>query len=222
MRKTHILGICGRAGAGKDTFAASFIAAAVADGATVRKYSFADPLKQACEVLFGGDDVDHWWTQEGKAAEFPFWAEKLGARYGSGRNILVTVGTDVFRYNVSDSFWLHIAEWRASRSDADVIVIPDVRFDNEAAWIRAMGGTVIEVVNTNQAPQRRAGKIVRWLRRVPYVGTSAWCRDLLVRLGYASHPSEDGISLELISASYASATAKQTADIAAAHRISTR
>lgn len=215
MRKTYILGIAGRAGAGKDTFAAAYMAALKEAGLTTTKYSFADPLKQACEVLFGGDDVDHWWTQEGKAAAFPFWADKLGKRYASGRDILVTVGTDVIRRNVSNSFWLSVAEWRTARCDVDVIVIADVRFDNEAKWIRAMGGDVIEVQNVNQAPLKRAGKFVRWLRHVPYVGLSSWCRSLLVRLGYASHPSEDGISTEYITTVGRYVSATQNADHAA-------
>lgn len=198
MRKTYILGITGRAGAGKDTFAAAYMAALKEAGFTAIKYSFADPLKQACEVLFGGDNIDHWWTQEGKAAAFPFWADKLGPHYASGRNILMTMGTEVVRRNVSDSFWLSVAEWRIPRYDVDVIVIADVRFDNEAKWVRALGGDVIEVQNVNQAPQKRAGKFVRWLRRVPYIGLSAWCRGLLTRLGYAAHPSEDGIRAEYI------------------------
>lgn len=210
MKKPYIVGVCGQAGAGKDTFAAAFLASLAELGSKGSKYSFADPLKQACDVLFGGDALDHWYTQPGKACPFPYWAAKLGAKYGSGRNILVTIGTDVYRYHVNQNFWLMVAEWRMQHTDADVIIVPDVRFDNEAKWIQDMGGVVLHVVNTNQKQLRCAGFIVRRLRKVPCLGTATWFSKLLVALGYASHPSEDGISASLITCKYHCDSAEET------------
>jgi hypothetical protein len=153
---SYVIGITGRAGAGKDTFAAAFAEEARKFGKTVTCMALADPLKEVCEVLFGNGDPSVWRTQEGKAGQLSGWSD-LGSAYATRRSILQTIGTDVFRKHVTPNFWLRVAASRISRIKTDIVVITDVRFDDEAMFVRsAYGGTVVKVVNRNQKKHRRS------------------------------------------------------------------
>jgi hypothetical protein len=87
----------------------------------------------------------------------------------SPRELLQSLGTEWGRAMVADDIWIRLALQRAGQRT----VISDVRFDNEAAAIRATGGVVWRVVR-------------------PDVG----CLDAST----AQHSSERGISPELIDA----------------------
>ena len=56
----------------------------------------------------------------------------------SFRKILQTIGTEGFRDNVSETFWLDIAP-------STNIIISDIRFPNEASWVKAFHGYLINV-----------------------------------------------------------------------------
>lgn len=74
-----------------------------------------------------------------------------GREYTSGcevvcfniRETLQVVGTEGFRNIIKDDFWVSIAP-------CVNVVIRDIRFDNEAEFIRNNGGKVISVVRDNQ------------------------------------------------------------------------
>ena len=53
-------------------------------------------------------------------------------------------GTEVGRDTFWESFWLDLAARRMSTLDR--VVVTDVRFPNEAAWLRSKGGLLINVV----------------------------------------------------------------------------
>lgn len=58
------------------------------------------------------------------------------------RVLLQLIGTEFFRNYIKDSFWVDIAP------DKNIIV-PDVRFPNEAEHIRNYGGIIIKIVDPN-------------------------------------------------------------------------
>jgi len=139
-----IIGICGRALAGKSTCAQAMVAAC--GGQVV---AMADSLRDVVEAAFGS----RYESQEAKQATDAFWAPRLGERWSTGRQILQRVGSELFREQVHPDFWLYHLELRLRRLACQrLIVIPDVRFDNEAAWVRAHAGLMLHLIRADQPP----------------------------------------------------------------------
>lgn len=126
-----IIGIAGLARVGKDTLADYL--ARVHD---FDKYSFARPIKQAVQVMFGLDDRH----TDGELKEVTL--SELGK---SPRELMQTLGTDWARDMVHQDAWLISAQMRIKQEDTGHVVFSDVRFENEAAWIRGLGGVVIHM-----------------------------------------------------------------------------
>jgi len=117
-----VVGIAGKAGSGKDTVATFFT------DRGFHRYAFADPIKATINPLFGWDD------RHG----FGDLKEKIDLFWGvSPRYVYQVFGTEFARELIRDDFWLRVAELRLAAHPA--IVIPDVRFNNEADWIRQRG-----------------------------------------------------------------------------------
>lgn len=131
MPQAPLIGIAGRARSGKDTVA-NFIVAAIGG----YRYSFADPIRAMLAPL-GVDMSDPYW-QARKEEPIP----ALGV---SPRRMMQTLGTEWGRQLINPDLWLIMAHQRLLQNGPGMI-IPDVRFDNEAAWIRKHGGRIIHVV----------------------------------------------------------------------------
>lgn len=88
---------------------------------------------------------------DGPAKEAP-----LGWVDSTPRKMMQTVGTEWGRDSIDRELWLKVAYRRALEyvaGGARVIVIPDVRFENEARFIKQMmGGTVIFVTRPQTGP----------------------------------------------------------------------
>ena len=125
----RIIGFTGPAGAGKD------LAASMVPGG--HRIAFADPLYQGLSVMLG---IDEAVLRDRSVKERPF--REFGA---SPRQLLQTLGTEWGRQMVCHDIWLRVASLRwmqAAGEGASVIVVPDVRFENEARQIRSEGGEV--------------------------------------------------------------------------------
>ena len=131
MPQAPLIGIAGRARSGKDTVA-NFIVAAIGG----YRYSFADPIRAMLAPL-GVDMSDPYW-QARKEEPIP----ALGV---SPRRMMQTLGTEWGRQLINPDLWLIMAHQRLLLNGPGM-VIPDVRFDNEAAWIRKHGGRIIHVI----------------------------------------------------------------------------
>ena len=131
MPQAPLIGIAGRARSGKDTVA-NFIIAAIGG----YRYSFADPIRAMLAPL-GLDMSDPYW-QARKEEPIP----ALGV---SPRRMMQTLGTEWGRQLISPDLWLIMAHQRLLQNGPGM-VISDVRFDNEAAWIRKHGGRIIHVI----------------------------------------------------------------------------
>lgn len=134
MGERAIVGLCGTKGSGKST-AAQHLKKTF--GALI--FSFAGPLKKACQVLFGFHTEQLYGTDIQKQTLDPF----LGV---SARDLLQVMGTEVFRNNKAfavenETIWIANMRERISRVDPfQDIVIDDLRFPDEAEFITSIGG----------------------------------------------------------------------------------
>jgi hypothetical protein len=149
--KKPLIGICGAAGSGKDTLAEGI---AKIDVAVI--YHFADPIKNALNAMFGWTPA-HWKDRDWKEAPIPWLTERYGTMDVSPRTLAQTLGTEWGRDLVHPDLWLKIAQqkWNRVKGQAHMgkggnvilgaLIIPDVRFENEAEWIKDEGGILFEV-----------------------------------------------------------------------------
>jgi len=139
-----LVGLTGRAGAGKSTVAAYL----------EREFAFveiamADPIVNMIGALFADADIDGAWMVERALKEQP---TALGFSY---RQLAQTLGTEWGR-SLAPDFWLRVASLRlaAPHLQTENIVVSDVRFPNEAEWLQARGGVLVRVVR-DITPQAR-------------------------------------------------------------------
>lgn len=128
---TSIIGISGKARVGKDTFAA-----VVVEAIQGYRYGFADPIKRMTDVLVprGTDDQ--------KELVIPEFGK-------SRRQLWQTLGTEWGRQMIHPDIWLTVAGWELERNGPGM-VISDVRFENEATWIRRRGGVIVHISRPNR------------------------------------------------------------------------
>lgn len=135
------IGIAGKKGSGKTTLADRLVAPQFH-----YRFSFADPIRDACSVLFDDlciNDLALDWMATDKKAIIP----SLGK---SRRHIEQTLGTEWGRQLIHPEIWVILMRARLlsfvkSYPMTKLIVIDDVRFEDEAAFIRSMGGTIIHL-----------------------------------------------------------------------------
>ena len=103
--------ISGKAGAGKDQSAQFVQEELERRGYTCRIFHFADTLKFICKHFYG-------WN---------------GEKDDYGRNMLQQVGTEYFRNEVCETFWVDLLSniIECPRMEADFVIIPDARFRGE-------------------------------------------------------------------------------------------
>jgi hypothetical protein len=134
--KPTLIGLTGRARSGKSTAADHLMR-----NHMLEHYAFADPLRTGLMEIFNLDADDF----EGDRKEQPIdWLGK------SPRALMQSMGTEWARQTVHPDIWVKIAEQNLNYMEnalADVIgfVISDVRFENEATFIRRRGGTIIHI-----------------------------------------------------------------------------
>lgn len=143
----RIIGLVGRAGAGKDTVAGYLEARH-----SWERVGFADPILHMVCALMQDADADFAYAVEPSMKEQPM--PTIGISY---RRIAQTLGTDWGR-RLDPDLWVRLAEYRARRC-IEVglsVAISDVRFPNEADMVRRMGGRIVRVVREQGAAQLAA------------------------------------------------------------------
>lgn len=147
-RGLTLVGLTGKAGAGKTT-AADYLT----DRYGFYQVSLADPIKELLNRRFGWE-MRNWEDREWKEGSAPAFGyprkeEYFGPSYFSPRSWAQWLGTEVGRALYKD-VWVDAALAEASKQYAKGhtrIVIPDVRFDNEAVAVNNEGGIVIEMLS---------------------------------------------------------------------------
>lgn len=131
-----LIGLIGKKQVGKDTVADFLV-----KHHDYVKYAFAQPLKKACQILFLLSEEQ---LQNGAEKEKIITEWQM-----SPRQILQFVGTDLIRTHFRDDFWIHhFRQWYKTTTSKNVVV-SDVRFQNEADAILALGGKLIKIERHN-------------------------------------------------------------------------
>lgn len=147
LSSLQLIGISGHAGSGKDTVA-RYIQEKYKD---VWIEHFADPLKRACAEAFG---IPLEWFHEPELKETEtFWGV-------TPRKIAQFVGTEMFRDLAPKlhgrAHWIKLLDSRltglscppsgyAAYAPGETILIPDVRFQDEADWIQQSNGILLHI-----------------------------------------------------------------------------
>jgi len=126
-----LIGMCGAAGSVKDT---------MADFLVFDRVAFADPLYEMVAIVTGLTPAEMR-ARETKEREIGWLGQ-------SPRQLLQTLGTEWGRNTVSQTIWVDTAmrRVRGLLEQGRSVVVTDVRFDNEAAAIKAAGGVIWQVV----------------------------------------------------------------------------
>lgn len=131
-----LVGIHGRARSGKDTLADFLVR-----HHNWKRIGLADPLRLFVSQITGIPVED---LMDGDVKEAPLpW---LGGK--SPRQLMQTLGTEWGREYVCSDVWLCVAErliGEAAKQGYAGVVVPDIRFDNEAEWIKELGGTLVHL-----------------------------------------------------------------------------
>lgn len=145
-----LIGLAGLAGSGKNFLADQI----TAKYESVKQIAFADPLKQMVHHMFGVP-LEDCYTEAGKnKATWYQWMNWAGTcawpdvdpnHYMTTRELLQYVGTELVRKWWCEDHWVKLAEHRIKSSPEDVVVVTDVRFQNEADLVTGMGGTILRV-----------------------------------------------------------------------------
>lgn len=136
----RLIGLSGAAGSGKST-AAQYLH----DAHGYQRKRFAQPLKDALRRILQSALMDDHTIErmiEGDLKETP--ARVLLGK--TPREAMQTLGTEWGRNCIGGDFWVNLMRHALDTSKrGSLIVIEDVRFDNEAALIRAYGGKIIRM-----------------------------------------------------------------------------
>jgi hypothetical protein len=137
-----VVGLAGGKRVGKDT-TASILVEKFQNIYPVHTIAFADPIKEMLKVLLkytglNDGDFDALVNSNDKDVRL------LPVVDSTYRTLAQTLGTEWGRDSIKGSLWVDVVRERISRLEG-VIVVTDVRFENEASLIREMGGMVLHI-----------------------------------------------------------------------------
>ena len=135
----HLIGFHGKAGCGKDTAFKLLKGFTAKPDAGFHQMAFARGVKLMASKVF-----------QVPLEKFYHNKDDISPRYGKTyRELLKIFGTDFARNMIDHNFWVHYLEHEYLNLvdvDSDQIIgICDVRFENEANWIRDNDGIIIQV-----------------------------------------------------------------------------
>lgn len=148
MTSGKLVGITGYAESGKDEFAKS-----LALRARFHTMAMSDPLLEMARVLNPLLSYD-----DGQLFELNRVLDALGyteaKKITSVRHYLQILGTDAVREIIGNDSWTRAAErvFVPLLGEGRNVAITGIRFDNEAAMIRAYGGVMVKIVREGVGP----------------------------------------------------------------------
>lgn len=138
-----IIGLSGIKGNGKDTVADYLVSKY-----HFQKLSFAYYLKKILKILFKFNEEQ----LNGKLKQVK--DEKWNI---TPRECMEFFGTTIFRQHIQqlissidDNFWIKLMEQSIKNCKNKNIVISDIRFENEAIFIKSIGGVIFNIIKPNK------------------------------------------------------------------------
>ena len=147
-----IIGLTGKAGVGKDTIATAMqkiiwlnsLADSNSDAGLMQIAAFADPVREIVGGMFG------WSVDDLKDFDFKETMTDWGF---TPRRALQLFGTE-FGRALDENLWVKYMERRFPNGR---VIILDVRFENEADWVRSKGGRIVHIYGPEGAPTTGLG-----------------------------------------------------------------
>lgn len=180
---TQLIGICGAAGAGKST-----VAKCLVDNAGAKRLRLADGLKKMLrcigltEAQVDGDE---------KLIGLPLLCGN------TPRYAMVTLGTEWGRDMMGADFWMNLCAMQITdelvKNEVKLIIVDDIRFENEVQMIRKLGGQIWLVRRPDREPSTTFKAKLRRLVRLdrPLHRSETLWRKLTVEQVLMNTGSED-------------------------------
>lgn len=118
-----LIGVSGRAGAGKDTVSDYFVSKY-----GFKKIALADPIKRLVKDIFVLDDHTVY-DRVAREQPLPQWNN------WSVRRLLQFIGTELFREKIDDGIWVKSLHYRVKSDPKNNYIVSDVRFPNELEYL---------------------------------------------------------------------------------------
>lgn len=150
--KPKIVQILGNMRSGKDWTASQLKTYFESQGKSVDIMSYAAPMKRIASTLFG---ISLEQLDEYKNMSDRFHINLIDMTNGSHgfdtnfREFLQRLGSDAMKPEFGDNVWAILMQANIDKSSADVILIPDCRFNIE---LESIGGVTVRVVNNSLTP----------------------------------------------------------------------
>lgn len=152
QKQKRLIGISGKKGSGKSTFGNYLI-----NQYGYTEYAFADPLKNICRELFSFTDAQLYGDRKEELDEY--WNitprhsfQKVGDILRDHSDTIIPgIGNKIFVEVLKRKV---ILDWE--KNPNKLIVVTDVRFENEMKLIKELGGTIIKInrsTNNNDTHQ---------------------------------------------------------------------
>lgn len=119
-----LIGICGKAGSGKDTIGDYLV-----KDYAFKKIALADPIKRLVKDVFALDDHEVYdrVAREQPLRRWPKW---------SVRTLLQFIGTELFREKIDDAVWVKSLWYKIQDDKESNYVVTDCRFPNELNYLK--------------------------------------------------------------------------------------
>lgn len=150
-----LIGVSGRAGAGKDAFALMLKDALEKQGFKVFTAAFADPVKTIYKSFFEGDP----YTNDRYIKE-QMPVPRTGER--TMRYILSMIGTEFGRDLIHPDLWIWDMQRRMKQFSTlrkEVLIVTDIRMVNELRMMQEHGATIFDIYRFESKPSG-------WLKRL--------------------------------------------------------
>lgn len=145
--KKLIIGIGGLKGHGKDTLANLMQAELIQHGISVRQQRLAAPLYRAAAILMGRD-LSNLSREEKEGLQLI-----PGEPRSTPRNVLKTLGDEWGRQMISPDIWCsRMQKAYETMPDGYVMIVPDVRYQNELGYVITQGGLPVWVDASRRVP----------------------------------------------------------------------
>lgn len=152
-----VLGVTGKAGTGKDKFSHLLEDNIDKNCFHVKRFAFADPVKEVCSLLFK-HPINNFYNQDSKDKLIPAFNLSV-------REAMQKFGTDLVRNNLDKDHWIKymalnmyerlniIGNTFTDDDDylnrGNLFILTDIRFDNEASFVKQCGGKIIKIKREN-------------------------------------------------------------------------